>query len=321
MSRDDLETHGRDPSICDALSWRGLLSRRFNLRNFNLSAGGSSNQKQFRLATEFFGSLGFEKLRKQFDRIIVLWGITSTARAEMWSVTRNDHYNFFLSSVKDDFASFMTRHCYDHDAEVAQLRIQMLFWNRFFASHDICNFWFDTFNTHNYDYDFHNNRQKKTYTVNPIDSIKQQHYHAVAGPDWPSYRQFCSGEMTAVPDHIVKEIQDIFVDSDIDQENHMPTEITWRESDRTLDPIPNLIDYHLWPRDLMSRLMIELGIEVANDRQKYHLSGWKIDRDGMDQLVSQGILNPVSNHPTKQGHAMLCDYFSDKLQSTLAYYA
>ena len=41
----------------DTNSFRKILCERHNFSNVNFSVGGSSNQKQFRLATEYFLSL------------------------------------------------------------------------------------------------------------------------------------------------------------------------------------------------------------------------------------------------------------------------
>ena len=59
-------------------SYRHLLAEKLGKTNINFSANGSSNQKQFRLATEFFNTSPPSK------DSIVLWGITSTARDEIW---------------------------------------------------------------------------------------------------------------------------------------------------------------------------------------------------------------------------------------------
>lgn len=317
MSQQELKEHAWDHAICDAFSWRALLCRQFDMRNLNLSAGGSSNQKQFRIATEFFQSAGYQKLRQQFDHIIVLWGITSTARNELWSVEHNDYHNFFLSD-SDVFARWITKHCYDHDAEVFQLRKLMLFWNLFFKSQNIKNFWFDSFNTHNYDFDYSSNRHKKTYEVDPTKSIERQHYHALAGPDWPSYRQFCAGELENFPAHIQAEVRSFFPNPPPNYDNLLPTTINWDESDRTLEPIPNLLYNQRWPRDLMSWLMDKTNIVTNQQGQEYHISHWHLDRQGMEKLVAFDLLNPHSFHPTKKGHRMLVDYFADTLHVELA---
>ena len=62
--------------------FRQLISNQFDLENLNLSKGGSSNQAQFRLALNTF--FGKDKINVQ-ETDIVLWGITSVFRTELWS--------------------------------------------------------------------------------------------------------------------------------------------------------------------------------------------------------------------------------------------
>jgi hypothetical protein len=321
MSDSQLKDQARDPKICDVLSWRGLLSRRLGWFNLNFSVGGSSNQCQFRKAIEFFGSLHYQELRQDFEKIIVLWGITSTARNELWSVDRNNYSNFFLSD-NDDLARCIVKNCYDHDAEVAELRNRMLYWNVFFKAQHITNFWFDTFNTHNYDYDFQNNSKKKTYSITANGStngcIDQEHYHSVAGVDWPAYLDFCQENFDGIKPEIIEEIQRIFSGTDSMCQPYLPTVTKFIEKNSALDPITNLLDYDSCHRDLMSWLMARMEIKIPENSQQYHYSSWKIDRDGMDDLVNLGILNAHTHHPTKQGHILLCDYFSSKLDKTVS---
>lgn len=150
MSTDEFRKQAWDHSMCDQLSWRGVLAKKIDADNHNLSQGGSSNQRQFRMATEFFSSQQFKRLQKSYDKIIVLWGITSTARNEVFSLEKKEQYNFFYTENKDNFSKFFTKYVYDHDNEVRSLKYLMLHWNDFFKAKKVKNFWFDTFNTHDY---------------------------------------------------------------------------------------------------------------------------------------------------------------------------
>lgn len=171
ISEQEMMPNVRNTEICDRFSWRGLLSQKYHLHNLNLARGGSSNQRQFRLATEFFGSPAYQNLQKQFNRIVVIWGITSTARNDMWSLHKRDYHNFFLSDSNDEFARFMVEHSYDHDCEVHRLRDLMLYWNVFFESQHIKNFWFDTFNTHHYTHNFLHTNTPTTYLTNQFTTM------------------------------------------------------------------------------------------------------------------------------------------------------
>jgi hypothetical protein len=136
-------------TVCNQLSFRGLLSKKYGLVNKDFSSGGSSNQLQFRLAKIFFTSDHFKRLQSEFDQIIVLWGITSTARNELYFNSTGKRQNFFYSSDEIE-AKLMTKYFYNHTHEVTQLLTEMRFWNDYFESKNINNLWFDTFNHHEY---------------------------------------------------------------------------------------------------------------------------------------------------------------------------
>jgi len=149
MSEEELRQSAWDNSINDRLSFRGLLSQKYNLVNKNWSEGGSSNQRQFRLAKLFFSSDEFKLLQKEFDQILVLWGITSTARNEMFSIEDNGLTNFFYKDSMP-LAKMLMMYSYNHQHEVDQLAIEMHHWDIFFKNLNISNLWFDTFNHHDY---------------------------------------------------------------------------------------------------------------------------------------------------------------------------
>jgi len=215
-----------DPDICNRLSWRGLLSARHGLTNINFAQGGSSNQKQFRLAKEFFASDQFFQL-KQTAPITVLWGITSTARNEMFDCQTGRLENFFYSS-QTGLAKMMTMFSYNHDNEVRALALEMQHWSSYFDALGVDYHWFDTFNHHDYS-----------------------------------------------------------------------------------AQVPGLIGVDSAPRDQMSYL-VQVNGGSSNDNE-YHTSDWKLDSPRVEFLVSKGILNPYSYHPTQRGHEQLCDFFKNLL--------
>ena len=73
------QQHFRD--LTEEYCFRTILSRRHDYVNINFAKGGSSNRRQFRLAEEYFNTDDYKK----YNNVIVLWGITSTARMELWS--------------------------------------------------------------------------------------------------------------------------------------------------------------------------------------------------------------------------------------------
>ena len=229
ISLDQFKNSAWDEVNCSCLSFRGLLSKKYNLVNRNWACGGSSNQLQFRLAKLFFSSDEFKELQKTFDQILVLWGITSTARNEMFSIDDGKLINFFYSH-KSNLAKMLVNYSYSHDNEVDQLSMEMRHWNTFFKNLNINNLWFDTFNHH--------------------------HYHS---------------------ENLI-----------FDDEN---------------------------PRDLLSKLAIHNGFKCVDN--KYHESDWTADSDRIKNLVSCGILNPFSHHPTQLGHVQIADMLSEYIEASL----
>ena len=149
MSREDMQRH--DPQEVDEYCFRTILSRRHDYVNINFASGGSSNQRQFRLAEEYFNTDDYKK----YDNVIILWGITSTARFDVWSNKHNRYKDLHLTktfNLKTNDILWATDH-YDHDVEVKRLSTQMQHWDNYFRMIGVKNYWFDTFNHHNYTYD------------------------------------------------------------------------------------------------------------------------------------------------------------------------
>jgi hypothetical protein len=149
MSKHEYSQIAWDPNICNKLSWRGLVSDKYDVFNRNFAAGGSSNQKQERLAMQYVTSVNFQDDQNTFDKIILLWGITSTARNEMFSLQKNKPDNIHLND-KTELSKSLLKFSYNHDFEVWLLAQKMRFWNLLFSGLNIKNLWFDTFNHHDY---------------------------------------------------------------------------------------------------------------------------------------------------------------------------
>lgn len=285
LTKDMFIQHAWDQDLCDKKSFRGILSSELGLDNVNFSSGGSSNQRQFRLAKQYFVSKAFLKAKKKYKNITVIWGITSTARNELYNIQTKKIENFSLYTEKHPVAKPLIKYSYDHNNEVKNLSMNMKFWNKFFENLGITNFWFDTFNHHNYG-----------HFNNTIDDY-QSHYSELAGPDWPSWQKFTSGDMKSVPLHIVKEIYRIKVFGDFLRENHPRDHAVQR-----------LIEQSTL-RDLASYLAIKHGWDYTNSRNDYHYSDWKIDSEKIQYLSDLHLLNPWSNHPTEKCHLELAEFF------------
>ena len=162
MSKEEYRNTKDQDDLIDPIAFRTLLAERNNLELRNYAAGGSSNKKQFRHANEFFSSDEFAKFQRKYSTIIVLWGITSTARTEQYNIHKRTFENL-LYGAKHKGDKLMLEHnkimlnrYYDHQIEVELLTQQMKHWNEFFKFKGVKNMWFDILNHHDYSYKFDN---------------------------------------------------------------------------------------------------------------------------------------------------------------------
>ena len=136
----------------DTRCFRNLLAKRLRLDNLNLSRGGSSNQMQFRLALKTF--FGEDKINPETSDI-VLWGITSVYRTELWHNQLSSFKSFFLP---DDTAvsKILATQYHNDKEEIKILGHQMTMWNAYFKSIKVKNYWFNIFNDHSWSVDIDN---------------------------------------------------------------------------------------------------------------------------------------------------------------------
>lgn len=273
ISAEEFESSRWLPEICDRLSFRGILAGRYDLDALNFSQGASSNQTQFRLARDYFGSLLFEQHQRQYEKILVVWGITSTARNEVYHVDSKMRSSF-LYSDQTALAKIMVTDHYDHAHEVEQLAKDILFWNKFFASNGIDNIWFDTFNHHDY----------------PEDAKIQQDYESLAGPNWPTWHDYVFNTDKIDP-AIMSEINDT---------SRWNFGLHRSVAGRFLHATQH-------PRDILSCLAADHGWKPTTDQ--YHLSDWNEDSDRIKVLLKQGLVNPITLHPTAQAHELISTMF------------
>ena len=157
---DEYQKRGKGKQLKSEYCFRTLLARKHNYVNINLSACASSNAKQFRLAEKYFNTDDYKK----YDNVIVLWGLTSTARMEFWSLQKKKYQSHFMTdnikienllsrtNNKHDLNIMLRKNHYDHDIEVERLSTQIQHWDKYFNMIGVKNYWFDTFNHHDYDY-------------------------------------------------------------------------------------------------------------------------------------------------------------------------
>ena len=158
FTQEEYQVSKKNMDMADKYSFRGILATEFGLEHKNFSVGGSSNQRQFRHAEQF----NF----KEGD--IVLWGITSTARNEIWYDHKNRYKGYFLNhaatcnenpvvgrdkSIDGNLCKMIkmtVNDWYSHKEEVRRLFYKIRHYNDYFKCKGIKVLWYDTLNHHNY---------------------------------------------------------------------------------------------------------------------------------------------------------------------------
>jgi len=153
MTREELTKVAWSP-LSESLSFRSLISKQLNLYNVNFAMGRSSNQRNFRLAREYFtDSKNIERIKD--TSAIVLWCITSIYRNEAYDAFSKKYFNFKydnydLQPHEHDIRKFFLKYLHDDDNEIKSLTENMLLWNNIFSNLHVPVIWVDTFNPHAY---------------------------------------------------------------------------------------------------------------------------------------------------------------------------
>ena len=280
MPTEDYAKMAWNESICNELSFRGLLSKKLEFTNLNFASGGSSNQRQFRLAKKFFFSDKFAKLQEEYQEIVVLWGITSTARNELYSPKLKDYKNFFYHTTESEqdwpFPKDFLLFSYDHQQSVYELKYDINLFNSFFKLHNVKCLWFDVFNHHNYE--------------NTADFFTDANKHAYAdlkGDSWPSFEEYVNKTYKNIPDSVIQNIEQTFL-----------VEVM-ASKDTTLE---NFLFFNKTPRDLLSLMLLNNNLHFDDSDSRYHFSLWDEDNNRIPVGIKNNLLNPHSHHPTTLGH-------------------
>tara|TARA_B100000945_G_scaffold284564_1_gene254278 strand:- start:30 stop:782 length:753 start_codon:yes stop_codon:yes gene_type:complete len=189
MKKEEYKKLRNNGEICEKYSFRGILSEKWGCNNINYACMGSSNMRQFRNAMEHFKC-------KPEKKTVVLWGITSIFRHEVWvnKIGRDDkpkgYRNVLYGHAPHEGAFKMHKvnvnehleHHFDEENEIKVLCNQMDHWNLFFESIGVENYWFDTFNHHNYPYVnsrmlFTHKRKRDLLSI-LVDDYRDDTYHA-----------------------------------------------------------------------------------------------------------------------------------------------
>ena len=183
MTFNDYKNIVFDEDFADKYSFRSLLAQQYGYKNINFSIHKSSNKRQFRHAQNFFSTDIFKEIKNNAENIIVLWGITSTSRTEVFSTEQNEYIDVLLNhdrpctQAEDKVAKFVVGNIYDHHHEIFELAHAMTHWNNYFKLLGITNYWFDSFNHH--DYKVNSTGTGKDYINNTnIENFAIQHVYA-----------------------------------------------------------------------------------------------------------------------------------------------
>lgn len=142
--KEEFEEHAWT-NVADAHSFRTILSNRNNLVNVNFSKGGASNQGQFRRASEYF-----IRDKNVAQNSIVIWGLTSVFRTEVWHNKSKEYEDLFLPTDTSRFSQMLAVFHTDLQVELERLYYQIELFNAFFKYHSIKNYWVNIFNDHEF---------------------------------------------------------------------------------------------------------------------------------------------------------------------------
>ena len=157
-------------------SFRILLAKKMGVKNINFSAEGSSNQKQFRLASEYF-----LRDKNVVKNGIVLWGITSVYRNEFFDTIKNNYDNFLIPDIHRDrvLSKILSVRYLSKKVEIEKLYYNMELFNYYFKTVGIKNYWYNIFNDHEYPNEINNILFKGNSLLSVItgDYKKNSQYH------------------------------------------------------------------------------------------------------------------------------------------------
>lgn len=156
MTKNQYQKVAWDESYLDK-SFRKLLSEDYGAENKNFSSPGSSNQRQIRLASDFFikNSKFFTQNKDRWsDDVVVLWGLTSVYRTELFDVESESYFNQFIPGDKADlgrdFGEIYGTKYFNETVETERLYYQVELFNSLFRELGIMNYWFNIFNEHRF---------------------------------------------------------------------------------------------------------------------------------------------------------------------------
>lgn len=266
-----------EKAMADAKSYRALISNFFDVDQLNFSEGGSSNDRQFRRAAEYFigpkRQNAFKKERnyKKYEKIRdQSWPTTEelkrTQRLPNWIIQEmNEHLQnnefdefysheeyviwFITSTARKEFYNATIRQFQNEMLNDAEIPIMK------------------SFTVDYYDHDYE------------VERIAQQMVL------WNSYFK-------------MNNIKNIWIDTF--NHHHYPIKID------------NLLTFDSGLNDLMSNMCISNGFIPSN--LENHLSAWDADEERSKFLTEKGLLTKQTAHPNITGHKLIADMLIPKIQ-------
>ena len=135
-----------------ACSFRTLLAKRIGIENTNFAKSGSSNQRQFRLASEYF----LRDKHTASENSIVLWGITSVYRHEFFNTQTNYYEPFYPHDKENKLSKILYTNYVSEEVEIEKLYYKMKLFNLYFEKQKIKNYWVNIFNDYKFPDDINN---------------------------------------------------------------------------------------------------------------------------------------------------------------------
>lgn len=303
MSEEKYKEIAWEKSHADTYSFRTIISNNLGFDNINFAVGGSPNQKQLRLAKEFFFSNRFKKLQQEYDKIVVLWGITSTARNEVYSSNKKDYQHFL----------------YRDQVSIEDIDEGKRSFEEFYES----------MNGQDWPAYTHFSRNGFRNMDSKIaDEIKDYIRTVILEETYLKvpkvfFQQIYEHENSLY--ELMLELMlfnSLFESQNIDclwfdTFNHHDYEPAFEKIDADTNIREKILFYTDKQRDLLSKMLKPVNKNIIY-KLKYHASTWLNDNEYVDMGVKYKLLNPFSNHPTVLGHQRIAEILTPAIEKIIS---
>lgn len=269
-------------------SYRALITKNFGFDQINFSRGGNSNDRQFRLAKEYFIGPNHSRINQ-------------------------------LNRIKG-----FTKKRYESIRDLSWPSFDQLLTNPYLADYIL-----DELNTKHdmQDLEFLRKDCRKHIVLWFITSTARKEFYNASQATWENFM------MMDNTDSLLKKVWFAdYYDHNKELETLAQNMILWnswfKQNNITnfwidtfnhheyMIDINNKIDFQTGYSDLMSNLCVLHGF--VPDKTEYHYSAWNSDEPRCDFLISKGLLNQSTLHPTQLGHKIIAEQLLlPRIQNTL----